>query len=98
MQKKVTVCVNHRANPEMPSCGSRGIQIAQALETGLAAQNSAVIVERFNCLGCCNEGPNLKFSPGGEFWHDVRLEDVPRLLEQVAAFAQEVESGGFDAD
>lgn len=91
MQKCVIVCVNRRVNPDLPSCGNRGgLEIAQALEIGLSAIDTSISVERFNCLGCCEEGPNLKFSPNGEFWHDVHLEDVPQLLSRAAAFVQDV--------
>lgn len=74
----------------MPSCGARGgIEIAQALETEILSRGLPVALERFNCLGLCEQGPNLKLSPGGEFWHDVRLEDVPLLVDRIAAFAHD---------
>lgn len=90
MGNKVLVCINWRANPDMPSCGQRGgVEFAEALETEVLAQGLPVAVERFYCLGCCELGPNLKLSPGGEFWHDVHLDDMPRLLARIAAFVQD---------
>jgi len=91
LQKRIIVCVNQRVSPDTPSCGSRGgIEIAEALEIALSATDSTISVERFYCLGCCGQGPNLKFSPNGEFWHDVHLEDVPQLVSRAAAFVQDV--------
>lgn len=80
----ITVCINHRANPDMPSCGARGGEaIADWLEH--AAQGLSLRVERFNCLGKCELGPNLKVSPGGRFCHGVSLETIPQLLEQISS-------------
>jgi (2Fe-2S) ferredoxin len=88
--KTVTVCVNYRVNPDAPSCGARGgVEIAAALEAAIAERGLPVAVERFNCLGQCNFGPNLKLSPGGEFCQGVRLEDLPQLLEKITAFAKD---------
>lgn len=63
--------------------------IAAALGTAIALRGLPINVESFYCLGQCEQGPNLKLSPGGEFLHDVHLEDVPQLLERLAAFARE---------
>jgi len=80
----ITVCINHRANPDVPSCGARGADaIAARLEEEVARQGLSLRVERFNCLGKCELGPNLKVSPAGGFCHGVRLQDVPQLLEDV---------------
>ncbi|GBG13391.1 2Fe-2S ferredoxin [Novimethylophilus kurashikiensis] len=82
--------MNRRANPDMPSCGHRGgMDIADTLESALALTRGDVQVQRFNCLGCCDLGPNLRLSPGGEFWHHVRVDDVPRLVKRLAEFDQE---------
>jgi NADH:ubiquinone oxidoreductase subunit E len=90
VKKSVIVCVNRRANPDMPSCGLRGgIEIAELLESSLAETDGDLQVQRFHCLGCCAQGPNLRLSPGGEFWHHVRVDDVPRVLERLAEFIQE---------
>jgi len=89
-RKTVTVCVNYRANPDTPSCGARGgVEIAEALEAAIDEWGLPMAVERFNCLGMCERGPNLKFSPGGGFCHGVHLEDLPHLLEKITAFAQD---------
>jgi (2Fe-2S) ferredoxin len=84
MLNTVIVCVNQRSNPRQPSCGARGsLEIAQALEQGIVAQGITGQVERFYCLGECQRGPNLRLLPGGQFYHKVRLEDVPMLLDML---------------
>lgn len=84
MLNTVIVCVNQRSNPRQPSCGARGgLAIANALEQGIVAQGIKSQVERFYCLGECHRGPNLRFLPGGQFYHGVRLEDVPMLLDML---------------
>lgn len=91
--KTVTVCVNYRANPDAPSCGARGgVEIAEALEAAVVERGLPVAVERFNCLGMGEHGPNLKFSPGGEFCQALHLEDLPQLLEKITAFAKDLGS------
>ena len=88
--KKVIVCVNYRANPQQPSCAARGgEQIADLIERGIAEENIDVALERFKCLGRCNEGPNLRMAPGGEFYSGVRPEDIPGLLEKIRDFVSD---------
>lgn len=92
-RKRVTVCINYRANPDQPSCGARGGgEIAQALKAAVAAQGLPVEVVTFNCLGECERGPNVKLSPGGEFCHGVRLDDLTPVLEKISAFAGQTNS------
>lgn len=87
--KTVTVCINRRASPDTPSCGARGgEEIAAALQAAVAERGLPISVEIFRCLGRCEQGPNLKLSPGGEFLHDVHLEDLPQLLDRIVAFAK----------
>lgn len=86
--KHITVCINHRANPDTPSCGARGgLEIADALRIAIAERGLAIDVRTFHCLGKCELGPNAKLSPGGEFCHGIRQENLAPLLEKIAAFA-----------
>lgn len=88
--KTVTVCVNFRANPDTPSCAAHGgTEIAETLSAAVAERGLAVTVETFHCLGMCDRGPNIKLSPGGEFWHAVQPGKLTDLLDRIAAFARE---------
>jgi len=89
MADKVMVCVNYRANPDQPSCAARGSEaIACALETAIAQQQLPITVERFNCLGQCESGPNVRLTPAGRWFHGVTLEDVPALISGIEDFCK----------
>lgn len=86
--KKTTiiVCVNHRANPNQPSCGARGSQaVATAIEDEINQYQLNIQVERIYCLGFCSQGPNLRIAPEGRFIHHVQLADVPNLIAEIAS-------------
>jgi (2Fe-2S) ferredoxin len=87
MNRKVIVCVNHRANPDQPSCGARGGEaIACSLEKALSHHQPGIRVERFNCLGQCDSGPNIRLSPAGPFYHHLTVQDVPGLVAEIEDF------------
>lgn len=87
--KKVIVCVNARANPDQPSCAARGgLEIADALERALLEGGLPLVLERFACLGRCNMGPNIKFSPGGQCLHHVRPNHLAPVLRAAEAFVR----------
>ena len=82
--KTIIVCINHRANPAVPSCGARGGEaIAQCIEGEIAARKLDIGIERFHCLGFCESGPTIKLSPSGNFHHYVNLQTLPKLIEQL---------------
>lgn len=90
--KKMIVCVNFRANPDQPSCAARGaVEIADALELALRERSLPLELERFECLGRCNIGPNIMFAPGGKFLHHVRPDDLARVVRAMEAFACKVD-------
>jgi NADH:ubiquinone oxidoreductase subunit E len=88
--KKILVCVNERLTDSKPSCGGRGGQaLATAIEQGVKERDLDIPVERFICFGFCNEGPNVRFTPAGKFFHHTTLEDVPAILDEAERFAKE---------
>lgn len=85
--RKIVVCVNHRANPDQPSCGARGSEaIACALEQALKDYNLSIPVERFNCLGRCEAGPNIRLVPAGPFYQQLSVSDIPALMADIEKF------------
>lgn len=87
--KKVIVCVNYRANPDQPSCAARGSEeIALCIEAEVAKRNLAVCVERFNCLGQCERGPNVRLAPDGKFFNRLSKQDVPVLMVEIEQFSR----------
>lgn len=88
--KTIIVCANHRANPNQPSCGARGgIEIADLAEAEVSRLGLNIHIERFNCLGFCNRGPNLKIAPDGRFIYGAKPEDIPLLILEIANSADD---------
>lgn len=87
--KKVIVCVNMRANPDQPSCAARGgVALAEALEQAIEERGLPLTLERFECLGRCNMGPNVKLAPGGAFLHHVRPDHIAPVLRAMEKFSR----------
>lgn len=79
----IAICVNDRLSRSRPSCAMGGAEkIAVAFESEIARRGLEIAVERLHCLGECAKGPNLRLSPGGRFFSQVRIEDVPAILDE----------------
>ena len=86
--KKVIVCINHRVNPGQPSCAARGSrQFADLIESGIRDGKIDIELERFMCLGRCERGPNIKLVPGGHFITGVHAGNIPKIMDEIRAFA-----------
>ena len=87
------VCVNYRANPAHASCARRGgRKIADSLSKAVAALGLTVAVERFNCLGNCEEGPNIKLVPNGPMLKRVDPQQLEALVTRICNFARDSEA------
>ncbi|MDZ4098356.1 MAG: (2Fe-2S) ferredoxin domain-containing protein, partial [Methylophilaceae bacterium] len=65
--------------------GARGgAKIADYIEHEVSNNQLQLTVERFNCLGFCEQGPNLKIAPEGRFIHGVKIEALPNLMRELA--------------
>ncbi|MDX1594193.1 MAG: (2Fe-2S) ferredoxin domain-containing protein [Gammaproteobacteria bacterium] len=83
---RLLICVNRRLNPETPSCAARGSEtLAARLEGLLDARGLDVPVESILCFGACSRGPNIRIAPGGAFFHGVGENDLPAIVDAVAA-------------
>ena len=90
--KQVIVCINHRANPNQPSCAARGgIQLADYLEQAVRDRELDIKVTRFPCLGRCEEGPNLKLAPGGRYISHVTAGDLEQVMTEINAFSKKAD-------
>ncbi len=80
----VVVCINRRYGS--PSCAARGgVELADELERQLAELGLAVPVQRVECLGQCEQGPNMRIAPGGLFFHEVTMDDLPVVIGELTA-------------
>lgn len=78
---KIIICVNYRASPNQASCAARGsTAMALRIEQEIASQGLPVELERVDCLGYCEQGPILRLTPNGRFFHHFDSKDIPQLL------------------
>lgn len=83
--KKILVCTNFRSNPNLPSCGARGSnEVLAALST--AGQPLNISVYAIPCMGLCDIGPNVRFSPSGNYFHEASLNDIKMLIKEFERF------------
>jgi NADH:ubiquinone oxidoreductase subunit E len=88
--KKILVCTNFRANPNNPSCAARGSkEILEELTRELAQRNVSIKAEASPCMGFCNNGPNLRLTPSGPFFHDIATKDIGEIIKKTKAFLRE---------
>ncbi|WP_374338490.1 hypothetical protein [Leeia sp.] len=79
------VCTKHRFLGQQPSCGGRGSKaLLDALKPLAAAADIEVIP--FPCLGECEHGPNIKLAPGGRFFHQVTMAQLPDIVAAAQAW------------
>ncbi len=84
----VFVCTQQK--PEgVASCPSNGSQrVLQALERQLGARGleNEVQLTTCGCLGLCDDGPMLIVYPEGVWYHKVKEEDVPEIVDSHLAW------------
>ena len=57
--------------------------MADALEAGVRERGIDVQIERLVCFGLCAKGPNMRRIPGGDFLHNVTMDDIARILDEL---------------
>lgn len=78
------VCTNNRPAGDKPSCGGSGSRdTLAAIAKGIQARKIDIEIEEIVCLGHCNDGPAMRLAPGGAFFHNTRLDDVPDILDDL---------------
>jgi len=88
----IFVCTQEK--PEgVTSCPSNGsLRILHALERELGSQglDNEVQVTTCGCLGLCDDGPIMITYPEGVWYHKVKEEDVPEIVESHLRFGRVV--------
>lgn len=64
------------------------MSLADRLEQEIASRGWKIKLERFSCLGRCEEGPNLKLAPGGRFISDLTPDALEKVLQEIEAFSR----------
>ena len=79
-----TVCVNQRAETFVPSCGRSGaLDLVPQLQNAFAERGLEVDFQTIACLGLCAKGPNARLAPANSWFHRIRPEDVPEIVDSV---------------
>ncbi|MBP5857627.1 (2Fe-2S) ferredoxin domain-containing protein [Marivibrio halodurans] len=80
------LCINFRAGDFLPSCGARGAKrLHEALGEEMARALPDMTLKPVHCLGRCHLGPTLRLSPRGPFLLGAQAEDVPFIVDRLAA-------------
>ena len=90
MKKQLLICTNRRLTDQSPSCAGAGAEaLADELERLAQARGLPVTVTRSTCLGRCEQGPNLRFAPGGDFLGNLSMENLTEVIGQLERFLRE---------
>lgn len=88
--KSILICTNHRANPNLPSCGARGAEgLKQQLSEAVTASGLKLGVKEIQCLGECDIGPNLRLIPGGQSFHHMETSRILTVLKAAKSFLKD---------
>lgn len=80
----VVLCIKNRFKLNSRSCAGSGSEaMADELERLLAETGLGIEVKRVKCLGQCEHGPNLRIAPGGRFYHQLSMEDLPEVIAEL---------------
>jgi (2Fe-2S) ferredoxin len=88
-KRYIFVCTNERA-AEHPrgSCAARGAnEVLDALKNELRAKNLNLEIRanKCGCMDICESGPNLLISPDNKWYHQVSVDQVKGIVEELAS-------------
>ncbi len=79
------ICVNYRANEQLPSCAARGSrELLEALERGIEERGIPLKVDTVHCMGKCHLGPTMRLLPRGPYIMGASVDDVMEILDLLA--------------
>ncbi len=82
------ICTNRRIS--QTSCGGRGAErLADRLERFLQQYRPDLPLNRVDCLGRCDQGPNLRIGPDGVFITLKSEADFSKLLARLDSYNRE---------
>jgi NADH:ubiquinone oxidoreductase subunit E len=88
MEISLIACVKERFTGKS-SCSGRGsVEIIDHIEVEIKKKGWSVLVERVNCLGECEKGPNMRIAPGGSFFYGMTKDKIPELMAGLAQVIQ----------
>ena len=85
-QRHVFVCINERPADHPKGCckAKGGAEVRDRLKAELSARGLSKIIRANNagCLDQCELGPTVVIYPQAIWYGGVKLEDVPRILDE----------------
>jgi (2Fe-2S) ferredoxin/predicted O-methyltransferase YrrM len=81
-RQHVFICTQGKPEGVISCPGNGSLRVLQALERELSGQglDNEVQVTTCGCLGLCDDGPVMITYPEGVWYHKVREEDVPEIV------------------
>jgi len=81
-RQHVFICTQEKPENVTSCPGNGSLRVLQALEQELVAQGlgDEVQVTTCGCLGLCDDGPIMITYPEGVWYHKVREEDIPEIV------------------
>jgi (2Fe-2S) ferredoxin/predicted O-methyltransferase YrrM len=81
-RQHIFICTQEKPESVASCPGNGSLRVLQALERELVAQgvDDEIQVTTCGCLGLCDEGPVMITYPEGVWYHKVREEDVPEIV------------------
>jgi len=81
-RQHIFICTQEKPEGVASCPGNGSLRVLQALERELAAQglDNEVQVTTCGCLGLCDDGPIMITYPEGTWYHKVKEEDVPEIV------------------
>ena len=81
-RQHVFICTQGKPEGAASCPGNGSLRVLQALERELAGQelDDQVQMTTCGCLGLCDDGPIMITYPEGVWYHKVKEEDVPEIV------------------
>lgn len=86
MVDRLVICDNQRLTINSPSCGVSNKVFAEQLERLILELQLPITIEYRKCLGQCENGPNIRLAPSGKFFHNVGMDDLPMIINEIKQF------------
>ena len=85
----VIVCVQERLGKRSSCVRGGGEELVKSLDKMFVGQGLDVLVKRSFCFGRCNDGPNIRIAPGGDFYTAMTQERLNEVVSAVRSMVLE---------
>ena len=81
----IFICINKREGLDSrKSCGDKGLEIRNKFIKVLAKKDLKIKirVNKSGCLDECDLGPSIVIYPRGDWYTNVSMDDIPKIIEK----------------